>query len=478
MGWREHKDGASRALGACVRLQRDGGVITMKIRFLGQLMTSVLIATPVGFAWHAQASAQAFETGDYELGNFQTNVFAGGDYDRGQNVSVLERPRPDYEAMGLHLGGFMVYPSMDVAAAYDDNVYALPSNYSIPLGLKGPRGDEIFTLAPQINFKSTWSRDSLAGYVRLSQDIYDQHPNEDATQYGAGLSGQVDLGTNTTITAGADYGHYVAPRSSATTGVTVKRVEFDFTALNAQIAHEFNRIRISARYDHQNYDYQNAEGATGAVVLESEFNHTVDAGTGKAEYAVSPDTAAFVEAVYNRRDYSNSLFNSQQSSHGYDVGGGLNFDISHLIRGEIELGYLDQTYGGHFGDVSGLSTRTKVQWFPTELTTATLTVLRTVNDSLIIGSAGFLSTDATAQVDHELMRNVILSGNVLTGEDQYKGISRTDSRWGGGLTANWLLNRHVGLTAGYAYTDVTSTGANRGSSFKDNRVSISSKLQF
>jgi len=454
------------------------GLKTMKIRIVSQLMTGVLMASPIGFAWHTEASAQAFETGDYELGNFQTNVFGGGDFDRGQNVSVLQRPRPDYEAMGLHLGGFMVYPTMGVAATYDDNIYALPSNVAIPLGLKGPRSDEIFTLSPQINFKSTWSRDSVAGYVRLSQDIYDQHPNEDATQYGAGLNGQVDLGTSTTITAGADYGHYVVPRSSATYGVTLKRLEFDFTALNAELAHEFNRVRLAVRYDHQNYDYQNAESAaTGATVVEDYFNHTVDAGTGKAEYAISPDTAAFVEAVYNSRDYSHNLF-GDQSSHGYDVGGGLNFDVSHLIRGEVELGYLDQTYAGKFGDIAGLSTRTKVQWFPTELTTATLTVLRTVNDSLIFNSAGFLSTNATVQVDHELLRNVILSGNVLTGEDQYKGISRTDSRWGAGLTANWLLNRHVGLTAGYAYTDLNSTGANRGGSFKDNRVSISSQLQF
>jgi len=449
----------------------------MKVRFLGQLVTGVLIAAPLGFAWHSQADAQTFETGDYELGNFQTNVFAGGDFDRGQNVAVLDRPRPDYQAMGIHTGGFMVYPSMAVSATYDDNIYALPSSFAIPTGLKGPRGDEIYTLAPQVNFRSTWSRDSLAGYARLSEDLYGQHENEDATQYGAGLNGRVDLGSNTTITAGVDYGHYVAPRASATSGITVKRVQFDFTALSAQIAHEFNRVRLSARYDHQDYAYQNAETAAGTVVLEKTFNHTVDAETGKAEYAISPDTALFIEAVYNQRRYTDSP-SFDQNSHGYDIGGGANFDISHLIRGEIELGYLDQTYAANVGDVKGLSTRTKIQWFPSGLPPATLRGRRPVNDSLIIGSPGFLTTDATLQVDHELLRNVIISGNVLTGQDQYQGISRTDNRWGAGLTANWLFNRHLGLTAGYAYTDVDSSGANRGSSFKDNRVSISTQLQF
>ncbi len=440
-------------------------------------MTGALIAAPIGFAWTSNAAAQSATTGDFELGNFQTNVFAGGDFDRGQNVSVRDRPRPDYAAMGIHLGGFMVYPSMAATATYDDNIYALPSDMAIPTGLKGPRSDIVYQLAPQVNFKSTWSRDSLEGYVRLSQDIFGQHPNEDATQYGAGLNGRVDLGTSTTVSAGVDYGHYVSPRAAATSTVTLKRVEFDFTSANVEVAHEFNRIRLSARYDHQNYDYQNAEAPGGAVVVESVFNHTVDVGTGKAEYAISPDTAMFAIAAFNDRHYSDSPI-IDQSSHGYDIGGGVNFDISHLIRGEVQLGYLDQTYSDGQGDIKGLSTRTKVEWFPTELTTATLTVLRGVDDSVIIGSAGYLTTDATVQVDHELLRNVILSGNVLTGEDQYKGISRTDSRWGAGVSANWLLNRHVGLTVGYAYTDVDSTGADRGSSYKDNRVSISAQLQF
>ena len=174
------------------------------------------------------------------------------------------------------------------------------------------------------------------------------------------------MGSNTSLTAGVDDGHYVAPRAAATADVTLKRVQFDFTALNAQIAHEFNRVRLSARYDHQAYDYQNAEGPGGIVVAEKTFNHTVDVGTGKAEYAISPDTALFIEAVYNEHHYTDSpLFN--QDLHGYDFGGGANFDISHLIRGEIELGYLDQTYHANLGDVKGLSTRTKIQWFPSGL---------------------------------------------------------------------------------------------------------------
>ena len=47
-------------------------------------------------------------------------------FKRGENVGVLERPRPGYEALGIRAGGFIVYPSLTLRAEYDDNLFARP----------------------------------------------------------------------------------------------------------------------------------------------------------------------------------------------------------------------------------------------------------------------------------------------------------------------------------------------------------------
>ena len=44
-----------------------------------------------------------------------------------QDVGVLDRLRPAYDAKGIPIGGFRLFPQLEVSSAYDDNVYLLPS---------------------------------------------------------------------------------------------------------------------------------------------------------------------------------------------------------------------------------------------------------------------------------------------------------------------------------------------------------------
>ena len=44
-----------------------------------------------------------------------------------QAVGVLERERPAYDAKGIPLGGFRLYPRLNFDTAYDDNVFRLPA---------------------------------------------------------------------------------------------------------------------------------------------------------------------------------------------------------------------------------------------------------------------------------------------------------------------------------------------------------------
>lgn len=418
---------------------------------------------------HGMANAQVVD----QSTTFNPNNTEADSFNRGENTSVRDRPRPDYQAMGLHVGGFMIYPKLTAGLAYDDNIYALNT---------GAVGDEIFTVAPEVDIQSTWSRNALNAYVRDSQSLFAKYTTEDTNQYGAGASGKYEFG-DSVFTAGVDYGRYALPRSASNTGNEFSKhpIQYDYTALNGLLTHTFNRLRLSERIDYQVYDYFNGETAGGAQVFERNFNHEVATYTSKAEYAVSPDTALFVAGAYNDRTYDLAppqvAYNSNSS--GYDIGGGANFDITHLMRGEVQLGYMSQNYVSPlFRPIQGLSAKGQVEWFPTQLTTVTLTGLRAVGDSQIIGSAGFINSTGGIRVDHELLRNLILTATANVTQDKYSGIDRTDNIWGAGASANWLLNRHIGLDFAYTYADQRSTGAAAGPSFKDNRLMVTAVSQY
>jgi hypothetical protein len=367
----------------------------------------------------------------------------------------------------------MIYPKVSIAVAYDDNIFDLQN---------GAVGDTIFTETPEIDIQSTWARNGLSAYVKAQQDEYVSFDSQDATQYGAGLAGKYQFG-DSMLTGGVDYAHDVLPRSvSNNVGLSVHPIPYDFTALNAELSSTFTRVRLSLRLDDQIYQYQNGATASGSIVDESQYNHNAFTVTGKAELAVSADAAVYLTASGNSRSYEFAppIVAFSLNNSGYEVDAGANFDLTHLVRGEIQLGYLDQTYevSSVFKPITGPSAKVQLQWFPTQRTTVTAIANRAVGDAGVPGSAGFLLSSGSVQIDYELLRNVILTAQGSYGTDQYNGIDRTDDLASAGASANWLLTRHVGLTLAYTYTDQTSSGAQKGPSFEDNRVMLSANLQY
>jgi hypothetical protein len=157
---------------------------------------------------------------------------------------------------------------------------------------------------------------------------------------------------------------------------------------------------------------------------------------------------------------------------------GADFQVSNLVTGNAAVGYLQQNFDDtRFKDITGLGGKMSLQWFPTQLTTVSGTITRTVEDSIEIGAGGFLSTNFTGQVDHELRRNIILTGQFAYGKDDFKGIDRNDSRWLGAISGTYLVNRYIGLGLTYSYLDHSSSGLDRGREFTVQKAMVSLVLQ-
>jgi len=238
---------------------------------------------------------------------------------------------------------------------------------------------------------------------------------------------------------------------------------------------EFNRLRLTGRLDDKDFDYK--DQGSPLFNQNTRDRNEIYYG-GKAEYAVSPDTAIYATATGNKKDYDLSSL-TDRSSDGYVVGLGANFDVSELMRGDIQVGYMKQSYDlATYKDISGFSAAGRLEWFPTQLTTLGLNGSRSIEESTAAGSQGYIANNLGASIDHELMRNVLLSATYSHGKDNYKGVDRDDKRDNFSATATYLLNRRVGLFLTYNYLKQDSSGAAKGASFKDNKLIASVALQF
>jgi len=405
----------------------------------------------------------------------------GSNFKRDKNTSVRQRPRPDYEAIGVKAGGFTLYPRVTVEAVHDDNIYAVAS---------GEQSDVIWKVKPEVAARSNWSRNALGAFASASVNRYADFDTENSEEYTLGFNGRLDVERGTYISASAQWQNLIEPRSAITAGTpagaTAKPVEYYLWSENLTAVKEFNRLRLTGKLDAKKFDYDDQGGAFNQNTRDrDEFYYG-----GKAEYALSPDTAIFASLVGNTKEYdvdtlgraaspgvSAIVANRARDSEGYVATVGANFDLSQSVRGEVEAGYMEQTFD-NYADLDGFNAKGRVEWFPTELTTLNVAASRSIEDSVAANSGGYIANSASVGIDHELMRNVLLSASASYGKDKYAFIDRDDKRTGFNATGTYLLNRNVGLFLTYSYLKQDSSGAAKASSFSDNKIAASVALQF
>jgi len=428
---------------------------------------SILVATAALIIAPGAALAQSVG------GSLAGAAEAQSNFRRDRNVSVRSRPHPEYEAIGLRTGAFMVFPKISASVEANDNVFATPSD----------RQDDIIgRFTPEIAVNSLWSRHALSGYARAVVNRYADLSTENTDDYSAGLQGRLDVLRAAQVNLNADWSRLTEPRTSATSEGQARPVQYELTSATLSGMREFNRLRLSGRLEARNFIYLARPGNRP----QDDRDRLQTTATLRADYAVSPDTALFVQVAGNRRAYR--LENPpptafpdfvDRDSQGVEALVGANFEISNLARGEVGFGYLRQTFDRpDFAPIKGLGARGQIEWFPTQLMTVTVNGARTVEDAGVIGSSGYVSSNVGLQVDYELLRNLILSGQLGYGEDDYKGVSRLDKRTSAGLSATYLLNRHTGVTVAYTRQEQDSHGSAGGEDFKVNKIGATLTLQY
>ena len=421
--------------------------------YMGAVCAAALLA--------AGTSATAQNLTDFRV------TSAPGGFIRDRNVGVLQRSPPEYESLGLRLGSFRLDPALGFAASFTDNALFQDDNTS---------SDEIFEIRPSVSASSQWSRHALGAFFSADIARYADNGTENTNNWTMGLSGRLDGSRNTTLSANASYSQLREPRSSSSSPDNVLRpVYFTLAQANATLNQTFNRLKFTGTAALRSYDYSDSQSPAGGLIIDQDYRDDLQSSfTGRADYALTPDRTLFLEAAYTRFDYDpTTSVGFDRSSEVTTVLAGVTLDLTDVIRGDVGVGYLYSARADPSRrDSSGFSARARVEWFPTRLTTVTAEATRDFRDTGIRQSTGSETSIISARIDHELRRNIVISGSAAFQNNEYLDIDRTDDHISLALSARYLLNRRVSLNAEYAHESRDSTGFNAGSDFSANIFSL------
>ncbi|MET1754408.1 outer membrane beta-barrel protein [Novosphingobium sp. RD2P27] len=394
---------------------------------------------------------------------------AGTQFDRGRSIAVSQRVQPGYEEVGTRLDGFIVYPRLTVQASFDDNVRASSSS-------GGDQSDVAFSLAPALRAISQWRRHELGLSASANVTRFASLKTENAETFAVRGEGRYDAGDEIKLYGYAGYRRDVERRTApgALRG-TRRPARFNTATAGAQLTWQNNRLRVSGSGSAARINYADVTTVEGRVIDSRELSRTRYETSVRADYAITPNIAVLLSGTLGKVDFDETAqaVAPDRSARKAELLGGVSFEFTDLLRGEFALGYIDLRFRNPaIRGFSGFGGRAELEYFPTRLTTARIDASRTLQDAGNPLAPSYQRSHIGLRVDHELYRHVLVSAFGNYEDDRFQLPRRTERRWHGGVSGQYLVSRHATLFARYDYLHVTTRPSEFGRQLTDNVISV------
>jgi hypothetical protein len=392
-----------------------------------------------------------------------------------QGVGVADRARPDYQPIGGRLGSFFLYPTVSLTGSATDNVRATDLD---------KRGDAYAVAKAEAKLQSNWSAHALDLDIFASRSQHASVVTENASQYGGQLDGRFDLGREGAVSLMLRGEHAVEDRDSYSNPTNALRpVRYGRQQALMNAAQGFGRLTVNSSLSYTRYRFEDTQSTTGALLSQRFRNLDMLAVTASAAYELSPGYALLLFGAADRSNYTLSARDPLQpgglnrDSSGGRIEAGVKLSLTSLLYGQLRAGYLVRHYADpRFPGASGTSFGADILWNVTPLTTLKVTADRRVDEAFTTNVAGNRVTELTGGVDHELLRNLILSGSLRYADIEPLGPVGTSSEVGGRVGAVYLADRRLSLRANYAWGERSAVDPAR--TFHENRGTVGAQLAF
>jgi hypothetical protein len=378
--------------------------------------TATLVATPV---WAQIADDQAANT-------------------------ALTKPGP-YDPIGFRSGPIYFFPSVQVLGLYNDNIYAEDAN---------KRSDEILVIKPELQVQSDWSRHELQLYAGGEFGLYDTFTDENYQDYTLQGRFRLDVSRATNVLFQVEQSRDHQERGDPEEVEGIEPTVFDRTGGRVQINQSFGRLQLSGGGMFQRLNFHDVGAIGGGIINNNDRDRNLYLVNAKGAFEFSPGYSVYTEFSYNWRDYDDLVDDNgiNRDSKGYQINAGVSFELTNLIQGAVWGGYMEQDpEDPSLVKMKGPSFGASLDWDVTALTTISLKGERTIEDSQFVNAAGYFADRGRLTIVHKLREYLTLSAFGEIGQDDYRGITRNDFRYGAGVAVEWNIGRHVVANLGYTY---------------------------
>ena len=404
----------------------------MRVKKIGLLATTVFVSAMVAMSGTAMS---------------QEATGKGG---------VTDRKMEEYTAQGLPAGSFRLFPVVKATAISDDNIYKEQT---------GENSDWITKVEPSFSLRSDWNRHSLRVDAGGAIANYKDNSADDYNTIDLRVRGQADISRALNLTGEARHRTLSEARGGSDVATdAASPVDGTEQTIAMGASYKPNRIGLSVDGEMVDYNFDDNLTIAGATTNNDDRDRKDTIGSLKVSYDIQDGYIAYVRGEKNERNYSAAIDDAgvNRDSDGYKLQAGLAVDLSRLVRADIAVGTMSQSYTATtLKDVSGWSGDANIRWNITQLTTIKLNLSRTIGETTSSGVSSTVGTNYGIGVDHELRRNIILKAGIKMSNSDYQGTTRSDDIQTLSAGVDYKLNRNF-------FAGVGVSKANRDSSVAGN----------
>lgn len=320
------------------------------------------------------------------------------------------------ESDGYHIGSFLMKPEASISSVYDSNIFATRNDEV---------EDDILVISPSLNISSVWDRHKLALDLGGNFGRYSTFDSEDYDDYWIDLDGRFDMTDKINIFGGLGYSKEHEDRGSPDDNLTGKEpTTFDSTTAYAGISHSWDKIKLRLGGTNETLEFDNSGS------LRNKDRNRDLTGIGlRLTYALHPEYSVYGQGIWDKRAYDERTDDSgfQRDSDGYRADIGMLARFSNRLKGEFFLGVLQQDYDDpRFSSIHTVDFGGNLNWRAAPRTTMTLSLDRSLEETTLEDSSGYLHTSLGGSVRHELTPRININASVSAAKADYQSVSRND----------------------------------------------------
>ena len=398
---------------------------------------------------------------------------SGDVYDRGHNVSVAERPHPEYDALGMRFGSFIVTPQLTSSINYSDNVFNDNLN---------KRSDVFLSVEPYLNLASDWSVHQLRLTGAADIRRFAKQTLRDQDAWNLQGSGRIDVtrDLNIRIDLQGDKTYESPFSADVVANLTVPSRYFrTFGGLRA--VYDSGGSRVIGTVDRTSFDFASIQFGDGTSRDQRYRDRVTYSGSATYELGFTPSLSFYTRAEADRNDYGTArVFGAaNRDSNGYRGVVGSNFDIAGIARGTVGIGYSYRKFdaSGTYRNTKGVSVEARADWFPSELTTVGVLLQRRLIDVDLSNAGTSWDNRIRVTLDHELLYNLIVTIGAEISKRDYPERSVSTDIHRAEISSRYQLTRWLGLDANVGYGSSKPNGTGLGNGFDELRARLSIRIR-